>query len=524
MKGKLFLTIAAALIITASVRADNIVVSIFGTNTITSFDEQGTGSPFTNLPVIGPNGLAFDTSGNLYVSVSNNTIEKFGADGSDLGVFASTGINLALGLAFDSSGNLYAANFGGNTIRKFNPNGIDLGVFANVIRPTGIAFDAAGNLYVANFSNNVVRFAPDGTPLGFFAITGLNNPQGIDFDSVGNLYVANTAANTIRVFAPDGTDMGPLPTTKLSGPIGLAIDRFDNIFVVNSLNTTVEQITPDGTESVFALTGFSPTYVAVQAAPTLANISTRADVLTGDSILDGGFTISGLGTKSVLIKGLGPSLSSFGIMDVLANPMIELHNSTGAIIASNDNWKSTQQSQIEATGLAPTNDAEAALIANLTAGAYTVIESGVNGGTGVGLVEVYDLNATHGPELANISTRGFVGVGNDVMIAGFIDVSSTGTSGQMLLRGLGPSLGSFGVDNPLANPVLDLFNSNGTLIASNDDWQSTQKDQIIATGLAPTNPLEAAILITLAPGAYTAIESGNSGGTGVGLVEVYNLH
>ncbi len=161
---------------------------------------------------------------------------------------------------------------------------------------------------------------------------------------------------------------------------------------------------------------------------------------------------------------------------------------------------------------------------NPRAGAYTVIERGTLDTTGVGLVEVYDLGAGLGPELANISTRGFVDTGSNVMIAGFIVASNTAGSGQLIVRALGPSLGSFGIANPLADPVLELHNSNGTLIASNDDWRSDQASQIEATGLQPSNDAEAAIVVTLAPGAYTAIESGKEGGTGVGLVEVYNLH
>jgi hypothetical protein len=183
-----------------------------------------------------------------------------------------------------------------------------------------------------------------------------------------------------------------------------------------------------------------------------------------------------------------------------------------------------QKTEIEATGLQPTNDAEAALIATLAAGTYTVIERGKQATTGIGLIEIYDLGAGTGPELANISTRGFVDTGSSVMIAGFIVASSTGGSSQVMVRGLGPSLGDFGIADPLADPVLDLYDAHGMLIASSDSWQSDQQTEIVATGLQPSNDAEAAILITLAPGAYTAIESGKNGGTGVGLVEVYNLH
>jgi trimeric autotransporter adhesin len=153
-----------------------------------------------------------------------------------------------------------------------------------------------------------------------------------------------------------------------------------------------------------------------------------------------------------------------------------------------------------------------------------VIERGKLDTTGVGLVEIYDLGAAFGPELANISTRGFVDTGSNVMIAGFIAASSTGGSGEVIVRALGPSLGSVGIADPLADPMLELHDSNGTLIAANDNWKTDQELAIEATGIPPTNDAESAIVATLAPGAYTAIVSGKDNGIGVGLVEVYNLH
>ncbi|MGB8340533.1 MAG: NHL repeat-containing protein [Chthoniobacterales bacterium] len=526
MKFSLASKIAAGLLLLAPLaRADTVVVANLGVNTITKYDDSGIGSPFTNAFVNGPNGLALDSSGNLYVSTNPNSIEKFAPDGTDLGVFASTGLNFAMALAFDSSGNLYAANFGGNTVEEFAPDGTDLGVFAYVTRPTGLAFDGAGNLYVANFGATILRFAPNGTPLGAFATTGLNNPEGLAFDSSGNLYAANNGSDTIEVFSPSGVDLGALATTGLHGPVGLGFDTDGNLYVVNQLTATVEKITPDGTESIFGTTGFLPAFLAVQKTYDLVNISTRLNVLRGEDVLDSGFIIVGSGTKSVLIRGLGPSLAAAGVPDSLADPIIELHSgSTGVIIAENDNWKNNQEAEIEATGIPPSNDLEAALVITLNAGAYTVIERGKSNTTGVGLLEIYDLSGGIGPELANISTRGFVGTGSDVMIAGFIAQSGTGGSGEAYVRALGPSLASAGISDPLADPVLGLYDSNGALIAMNDNWMSTQEAEIEATGIPPTNPAEAAIIATLMPGAYTAIESGTNGGTGVGLIEVYNLH
>jgi sugar lactone lactonase YvrE len=527
MKFAFSLTIAALLLTSVGdAQADSFFVTNFGVNTITSYDENGFGSNFTNAFVNGPNGIAIDASGNVYVTTNANTIEKFSPNGVDLGVFASTGLNLALGLAFDRSGNLYAANFVGNTVEKFAPDGTDLGVFAVVIGPTGLAFDAAGNLCVANFSPSIMRFAPNGATLTPFTSLNLNNPEGIAFDLLGNLFVANSGSDTVQVFSPTGADLALISmTATLSGPVGLAFDSSDNLYVVNKLSATISKFTPDGFETTFAATGFTPAFIAIQRSPNLVNISTRVNVMTGDNVLDGGFIVLGPGTKRILIRGLGPSLASAGISGVLADPIIELHGgSENAIIASNDNWKNNQQAEIEATGIPPTNDAEAALIATLEEGSYTVIQRGKANTSGVGLIEIYDLGAGFGPELANISTRGFVGTESDVMIAGFIATSATGGSGSILLRALGPSLGAAGVSDPLADPVLELHDSNGGLIASNDNWKSDQQTEIEATGIPPTNDAEAAILVTLFPGSYTAIESGKNGGTGVGLVEVYNLH
>ncbi len=517
-----FLAVLAALLaLTGAAAADTFFVPNFGVNSVSVYDQNGNRGDFTNPNLLGPTGIAIDRSGNLFISTSSNTIEKFSRTGVYLGTFASVGLNNALGLAFDRAGNLYAANFGDGTIEKFSPSGIGT-LFANVVRPTGLAFDQAGNLYVANFGNTVERFSPAGVALGTFAGSGLSNPEGLAFDSLGNLYVANSAANTVAKFSPAGSYLG-LVAVGLSGPIGLAFDSFGSLYIVNATSFTVTRIDSSGNRSIFATTNFSPTFIAVQMPPTLLNISTRAQILTGENVLDAGFIVTGAGTKNVLIRGLGPSLASSGVAGALANPVLELHNSAGAVLAINDNWQTTQKAEIEATGIPPTDPSEAAIITDLPVGSYTVVESGVQGGTGIGLVEIYDLGTNIGPQLANISTRGLVDTGTNVMIAGFIVGSRTGGSSQVIVRALGPSLGENGVANPLADPVLDLYDANGTLIASNDDWQDDQATLISATGIPPTKEAEAAIVATLLPGSYTAIESGKDGGTGVGLIEVYNL-
>jgi hypothetical protein len=256
--------------------------------------------------------------------------------------------------------------------------------------------------------------------------------------------------------------------------------------------------------------------------PQLLNISTRADVQTGDNVAIGGFIITGTVAKKVIVRGIGPSLQSHGIRNFLADPTLELHDQTGAIIARNDNWRDTQQAVIQATGLAPTKDLESAIVATLAPGNYTAILRGKNGTTGIGLVEIYDLAPDSNSRLANISTRGFAQTGDEVLIAGFILGNGT-ASERVIIRAIGPSLARLGVANVLVDPTLALHDSNGTLLAFDDNWKDTQRAEIQATGLAPTNDLESAIVATLAPGNYTAIVAGKNGGIGVALAEVYDL-
>jgi len=256
------------------------------------------------------------------------------------------------------------------------------------------------------------------------------------------------------------------------------------------------------------------------AFASLANIATRLRVQTGDNAMIGGFIITGKAPKTVIVRGIGPSLPLPG---VLADPFMEVHGPSGELLATNDNWRdaSTMQDIID-SGLAPTSDLEPALWGVINPGAYTVIVRGKNDATGIGLFEVYDLDQTADSNLGNISTRGFVGTGDNVMIGGTIIAGAV--PARVLFRAIGPSLTNFGLPNALDNPILALYNANGGLIAANYDWRDTQEAEIIATGLPPSNNLESAIVADLAPGPYTAIVRGTSNTTGVALVEVYNLN
>jgi Calx-beta domain len=258
----------------------------------------------------------------------------------------------------------------------------------------------------------------------------------------------------------------------------------------------------------------------------LLNISTRGFVATGDNVMIGGFIITGTSNKTVLLRAIGPSLSNppINLSNTLQDPMISLFNSSGGVIISNDNWADAANAQSIPPALQPTNNSESAILISLAPGAYTAIVSGVNNGTGIGLVEVFDLDSAPSSKLSNISTRGLVETGDSVLIGGF--VISGAVSDKVVVRAIGPSLANppFNIANALQNPMVSLFDVNGNRFASNDDWRSNQQADIIATGLQPTNDAESAIVTTLIPGNYTAIVQGVNGTTGVALVEVYGLN
>jgi hypothetical protein len=254
------------------------------------------------------------------------------------------------------------------------------------------------------------------------------------------------------------------------------------------------------------------------------NISTRLRVELADNAMIGGFIITGNDAKTVVLRGMGPSLANAGLSNVLADPVLELHGSNGAVILQNDNWRDTQEAQIQNSGFQPSDNREAVIIAALQPGAYTGILTGKDQTTGVGLVEFYDTSQAANAQLRNLSTRGLVQTANNVMIGGFILGGDTGGT-RVAIRGIGPSLSQSGLSNVLANPTLELHDSNGTTLVSNDNWgdDAASAAALSANGLALQNSLESGIFTTLVPGAYTAILAGKNGGTGIGLVEVYNL-
>jgi hypothetical protein len=269
--------------------------------------------------------------------------------------------------------------------------------------------------------------------------------------------------------------------------------------------------------------------------PILLNLSTRLRVQTGDNAMIGGFIVTGNVSKKVIIRAIGPSLTALGIPGALSDPTLELHDSSGATV-HNDDWQTTiisdfvtdQSGDIRDSGLALSDPHESAMIVYLIPGPYTAVVRGKNDGTGVALVEAYDLDPAATSKLGNISTRGFVDTGDNVMIAGVIVGPTGAASSNLFVRAIGPSLSNFGIQNPLGDPTLELHDGSGTTIATNDNWKtrpdgSSQQAEIEATTIPPPNDLESALVRTLPPGNYTAVVRGKNSTTGVGLVEIYNL-
>jgi sugar lactone lactonase YvrE len=504
----------------ASAAVGDLFVTELATNSIVVYAPDGTKTTFAT-GLNSPQGLAFDRFGNLYeADLGSGNIYKFTADGTR-STFASGLLN-PVGLAFDGSGLLVAEN-SGNSIQRFAPDGTKT-LAMTVTAPLGLAF-ASLNLYIANTSS-VLKVASDGTSTD---IDPSDASRNVALDSLNNVFVS-TSFGTVSKITPGG--IKTTYASALEDPNGMAFrprrfsgdtDGVGNLLVADTAGGHIFEFTTDGTQSTFATEG-SPNFLAFETIlpGKLLNISTRLRAQTGDNVLIGGFIITGNVSKKVILRAIGPSLTAFGIAGALADPVLELHTPSGAVV-TNDNWKSTQQAEIQATGIPPKNDLESAIVVTLAPGAYTAIVRGKNNGTGVALVEGYDLDPTGAAQLGNISTRGFVDTGENVMIGGFIIGSPTNDSARVLVRAIGPTLVNAGVANPLQDPTLELHDASGTTIAFNDNWADAHATVIQATGIAPKDARESAVLANLTPGAYTAIVRGKGNTTGVGLVEVYHL-
>ena len=296
--------------------------------------------------------------------------------------------------------------------------------------------------------------------------------------------------------------------------------------IMNSRTSDLDTLAQDDINGVTAIYGTGPAYNSIASGPVLMNLSTRGITNTGENVLIGGFVVEGSQPAQFIIRAIAFSLSTFGITDALGDSVIELYDANHNLVASNDDWFiSNDAPTIASYHLDPPNSIESALIVTLNPGSYTAIVKSFSSSTqaattGVALFELYDLRRSSS-RARNVSTRGQVGTGNNIIIGGFIIGGSTPK--PVVIRAIGPSLSQFGVPNPLADPYLELRDSNGNLVEANNDWQqSPQAATIIADNLAPSSPKESAIAPTLAPGNYTALVKGVGGTTGTALVEIYD--
>jgi hypothetical protein len=437
------------------------------------------------------------------------------------------------------SGNIATGSFGGGIVNYSGTTNVTNSTVIGNLASSGAGGGIHNDTGTVNVRSSIIALNAADTMgpdvFGFFATGGFNLIGTTD----GSTGFDALTDQTGTVAAPLNPRLDPVGLRNNGGPTQTIALLFGSPAIdKGTSNSLTGQLTTEQRGTGFARTFDDPAngnavggdatdigaFEVQTAAPTvLANISTRLRVETGDNVLIGGFIITGTQPKNVILRAIGPSLPLSG---TLADPTLELHDSSNALLASNDNWRSDQQAEIIATTIAPANDFESAIVVTLPANnaGYTAIVRGANNGTGVGLIEAYDLDRGVNSKLGNISTRGLVQTGDNVLIAGTILLGSAPQ--RVLVRGIGPSLAGFGIAGAMQNPTLELRDQDGTLLRANDNWRSDQEQEIIATTIPPSNDLESALIHTLpASGAsYTAILRGVNNTTGIAVVEVYPLN
>jgi hypothetical protein len=450
----------------------------------------------TNITAEGNHDPAWSPDGTKIVFVRGSKIYVMNADGSNPIRLTHTGEGLEFDPAWSPDGGKIAF-----VRRVSNPDHIEIYVTdADGSNPT--------SLTAATIEATNPAWSPDGTKILF---RKNNSIYVMNRDGSQQTRLTSSFYDQSPTWSPDGT--------KIAFCRG---DIDSDIFVMDANGTNRVNITNH-------LGSRTPDWQRLAPPPGPAaqplNLSTRMRVQTGNNVGIGGFIIAGTGSKHVLLRTIGPSLTQFGVPNALADPVMELHGPGTFATITNNNWGDdpAQAALIQATGLAPASSLEAAIDATLPPGTYTAVVKGQNDTSGAALVEVYDLDPAGLSKLGNISTRAFVSTDDNIVIAGFILGNNTGAD-KVIVRGLGPSLTSL-LGAELADPALELRNSNGALLSFNNDWQDNpaQAAEIVAAGLAPTNPLESAIAATLTPGLYTALLAGRNNSVGIGVVEVYNL-
>jgi len=506
-----------------------------------SSDGTGGGARFN-----GPYAVAVDGGGNVYVAdYFNATIRKIAAGGAvttlagaagksgDVdGVGAVARFNQTYGIAADGSGNLYVTDTYNRTVRKVSAGGSVstlTGVMARFYYPQGIAISGSGTIYVADGDNQAISAgayvtAPSGggtvasqaVSAGANATFSIAAASGVNYQWQVSTDGGNTWTNVANGGAYSGATTTALTITGATA-------------AMNGYQYRVAESNAAGTSNSGA--GILTLLGSGSSGARLVNLSARSFVGTGANNLIAGFTIGGSGSKQLILRGVGPTLASFGVTGVLAAPNLTLVNSAGAVLAFNSGWGggaalSTAFAAVGAFAL-PATSADAAMSQTLAAGGYTEELSGINSGTGVGLAEIYDADTgTPSARLTNISARAQVGTGANILVAGFV-VTGTGSE-NLVIRGIGPTLAQFSVTGVLATPVLTIYNNAGTQIASNTGWGGTAAltaafVQVGAFAL-PATSADSALIISLPAGNYSAQLAGANSSTGVGLLEIYELH
>jgi hypothetical protein len=475
----------------------------------------------------GEQGTAMTLFGaNLNLTSSNIINNRINGPGRGAGITSAPTPGVGGFPSFDVTGIIQNCLFSNNVGETTIYDGDRTTPPFNQLQYNGNRFSPVANVYINDVTGPVPKTVSELNALRI----GRSDRTVTDKSAVDNVDAAGTSPAGALLMIP--------PIIPASGAPGEALPIASYVAyaasVPPSLDGTVQRtdaaVVSASNDGAHTLKVGSSTFATSPPQAVAVNIATRLPVGSSQNVLIGGFIIQGSSPKRVVIRAVGPSLN--GVLGgVLQDPRLELHEGGGAIIANNDNWRSTQIGglidseqaiDLEGTGLAPNNDAESAMVLTLNPGVYTAVIAGANNTTGIAIVEIYDLDAVYPSRLANISTRGFIQGGDNVMIGGFIFLGGDGQT-QVVLRAIGPSLSALGITNPLSDPILELHDANGGTVVSNDDWKNSPDAAILQRlGFQLSNDAESAIYQNaLARGAYTAIVRGKNDGTGVGVVEAY---